>query len=119
MVARLQPVGGRCRRLHRARRSSRRNRRRKADLPEPGAGGDQVSARHRGPRADPRRSYDAIMEGAVERVRPKMMTVVAIMAGLLPIMWEHRHRFKDHAAHCGADVAEPQLTSALPPFRFQ
>jgi Cu(I)/Ag(I) efflux system membrane protein CusA/SilA len=30
--------------------------------------------------------YDAIMEGAVERVRPKMMTVVAIMAGLLPIM---------------------------------
>jgi Cu(I)/Ag(I) efflux system membrane protein CusA/SilA len=31
--------------------------------------------------------YEAIMEGAVERVRPKMMTVVAIMAGLLPIMW--------------------------------
>jgi copper/silver efflux system protein len=31
--------------------------------------------------------YHAIMEGAVERVRPKMMTVVAIMAGLLPIMW--------------------------------
>ena len=31
--------------------------------------------------------HHAIMEGAVERVRPKMMTVVAIMAGLLPIMW--------------------------------
>ena len=31
--------------------------------------------------------HDAIMEGAVERVRPKMMTVVAIMAGLVPIMW--------------------------------
>ena len=31
--------------------------------------------------------YDAVMEGAVERVRPKMMTVVAIIAGLLPIMW--------------------------------
>ncbi|MBI3699802.1 MAG: efflux RND transporter permease subunit [Afipia sp.] len=31
--------------------------------------------------------YQAIMLGAVERVRPKMMTVVAIMAGLLPIMW--------------------------------
>ena len=31
--------------------------------------------------------YDAIMVGAVERVRPKTMTVVAIMAGLLPIMW--------------------------------
>jgi len=29
----------------------------------------------------------AIMHGAVERVRPKMMTVVAIMAGLLPILW--------------------------------
>jgi len=31
--------------------------------------------------------HEAIMEGAVERVRPKIMTVVAIMAGLLPIMW--------------------------------
>ena len=31
--------------------------------------------------------YAAVMEGAVERVRPKMMTVVAIMAGLLPILW--------------------------------
>jgi Cu(I)/Ag(I) efflux system membrane protein CusA/SilA len=31
--------------------------------------------------------YEAIMIGAVERARPKMMTVVAIMAGLLPIMW--------------------------------
>ena len=31
--------------------------------------------------------YAAVMEGAVERVRPKMMTVVAIMAGLVPIMW--------------------------------
>jgi copper/silver efflux system protein len=30
---------------------------------------------------------EAIMIGAVERVRPKMMTVVAIMAGLLPILW--------------------------------
>ncbi|MFK4046225.1 efflux RND transporter permease subunit [Roseomonas mucosa] len=29
----------------------------------------------------------AIMEGAVERVRPKMMTVTAIMAGLVPILW--------------------------------
>ena len=31
--------------------------------------------------------YGAVMEGAVERVRPKMMTVTAIMAGLLPILW--------------------------------
>jgi copper/silver efflux system protein len=29
----------------------------------------------------------AIIAGAVERVRPKMMTVTAIMAGLLPILW--------------------------------
>jgi copper/silver efflux system protein len=33
--------------------------------------------------------YEAIMEGAVDRVRPKMMTVTAITAGLLPIMWGH------------------------------
>ena len=33
--------------------------------------------------------YAAIMSGAVERVRPKMMTVCAIMAGLLPILWSH------------------------------
>jgi Cu(I)/Ag(I) efflux system membrane protein CusA/SilA len=31
--------------------------------------------------------HEAIMLGAVERVRPKMMTVVAIMAGLLQILW--------------------------------
>jgi copper/silver efflux system protein len=30
---------------------------------------------------------EAIMLGAVERVRPKMMTVVAIMAGHVPILW--------------------------------
>ncbi len=29
----------------------------------------------------------SIIAGAVERVRPKMMTVTAIMAGLLPILW--------------------------------
>jgi copper/silver efflux system protein len=29
----------------------------------------------------------AIEEGAVERVRPKIMTVTAIMAGLVPILW--------------------------------
>jgi Cu(I)/Ag(I) efflux system membrane protein CusA/SilA len=33
--------------------------------------------------------HAAIMTGAVDRVRPKMMTVAAIMAGLLPIMWSH------------------------------
>jgi Cu(I)/Ag(I) efflux system membrane protein CusA/SilA len=31
--------------------------------------------------------YEAVMDGAVERVRPKMMTVTAIIAGLLPVLW--------------------------------
>ena len=31
--------------------------------------------------------YNAIIAGAVDRVRPKMMTVITIMAGLLPILW--------------------------------
>ncbi|HEV2641191.1 MAG TPA: efflux RND transporter permease subunit, partial [Candidatus Elarobacter sp.] len=35
-----------------------------------------------------RGDVDAAVEyGAVERVRPKMMTVTAIMAGLVPILW--------------------------------
>jgi len=33
--------------------------------------------------------YGAIMVGAVDRVRPKIKTVVAIMAGLMPILWSH------------------------------
>ena len=32
---------------------------------------------------------ECISEGAVKRVRPKMMTVMAIIMGLLPIMWSH------------------------------
>jgi copper/silver efflux system protein len=32
---------------------------------------------------------ECIGEGAVKRVRPKMMTVMAIVMGLLPIMWSH------------------------------
>src|SRR5262249_36777392 len=30
---------------------------------------------------------DAIVHGAVRRIRPKLMTVLAAMLGLLPIMW--------------------------------
>ena len=30
---------------------------------------------------------EAIIHGAVKRIRPKMMTVCAAMIGLLPIMW--------------------------------
>jgi len=33
--------------------------------------------------------YDAIMEGAVLRVRPKMMTITTTIVGLLPLFWGH------------------------------
>jgi len=33
--------------------------------------------------------FEAITEGAVQRVRPKVMTVMCIMMGLLPLMWAH------------------------------
>ena len=42
-----------------------------------------------GHRFNRRHLYKAIEEGAALRVRPKMMTVVATMAGLAPIMWSH------------------------------
>lgn len=32
---------------------------------------------------------DSIYDGAVKRVRPKVMTIAVIVAGLLPIMWSH------------------------------
>ena len=32
---------------------------------------------------------DAIMFGAVKRIRPKIMTVGVILAGLIPIMFSH------------------------------
>ncbi|HEX9195545.1 MAG TPA: efflux RND transporter permease subunit [Azonexus sp.] len=47
----------------------------------------QAKCATEGRRPQPADLYAAIMEGAVERVRPKMMTVTAIMAGLLPILW--------------------------------
>ena len=33
--------------------------------------------------------FEAITDGAVQRVRPKIMTVMCIFAGLLPLMWAH------------------------------
>jgi len=33
--------------------------------------------------------FDAITEGAVQRIRPKIMTVMCILLGLLPLMWAH------------------------------
>jgi copper/silver efflux system protein len=41
--------------------------------------------------------HDSVMEGAVGRLRPKIMTVCAILFGLLPIMWSP-------ALQAGADV---------------
>jgi len=41
--------------------------------------------------------HDAVIEGAVGRVRPKIMTVCAILFGLLPIMWSP-------VTQAGADV---------------
>jgi hypothetical protein len=41
--------------------------------------------------------HDAVLEGAVGRVRPKIMTVCAILFGLLPIMWSP-------VTQAGADV---------------
>src|SRR5204863_9764616 len=32
---------------------------------------------------------DAIIDGGVNRLRPKMMTVAVMFMGLLPIMWSH------------------------------
>ncbi len=47
-------------------------------------------AQHRfGEKFDLNALNDAIYEGAVQRVRPKLMTVFAILAGLLPIMYTH------------------------------
>ncbi|MBU4233174.1 MAG: efflux RND transporter permease subunit [Proteobacteria bacterium] len=34
-----------------------------------------------------RDTEDAVMEGAVQRLRPKLMTVLAILVGLAPLMW--------------------------------
>ena len=48
---------------------------------------DHAWAEHRGAHPTARELTAAIIDGAAERVRPKMMTVTAIMAGLLPILW--------------------------------
>lgn len=46
----------------------------------------------------------AVMEGALLRLRPKVMTVSTIIAGLLPIMWSQR---------VGAEVIKPLATPVL------
>ena len=47
---------------------------------------------------------DAVMEGALLRLRPKIMTVSTVIAGLLPIMWSTR---------VGAEVMKPLATPVL------
>lgn len=44
----------------------------------------------------------AVEDGAVKRIRPKTMTVMAIPSGLLPIMWSHGAG-ADHETHRSAD----------------
>jgi Cu(I)/Ag(I) efflux system membrane protein CusA/SilA len=43
----------------------------------------------RGEMRDRRDLTAAIVEGAAHRIRPKHMTVLAILFGLLPILWGH------------------------------
>ncbi|MGH9949792.1 MAG: efflux RND transporter permease subunit, partial [Pyrinomonadaceae bacterium] len=47
---------------------------------------------------------DAIIEGSLLRLRPKVMTVSTIVAGLLPIMW---------STSAGAEVMKPLATPVL------
>src|SRR5213594_4685049 len=50
--------------------------------------------------------HDAVIEGAVSRVRPKIMAVSAILFGLLPIMWSP-------AMQTGADVMKGMVTPMI------
>ncbi|TFG91944.1 MAG: efflux RND transporter permease subunit, partial [Myxococcales bacterium] len=78
-------------------------------------------------RANPRLTssdlYGAIMEGAVERVRPKMMTVCAIIAGLLPIMWSYetgaRVMKRIAAPMIGGMVSSTVLTLIIIPIVYE
>lgn len=58
----------------------------------------------------------AIQEGAVKRVRPKVMTVACLLMALLPILWTS-------SAHAGADVmkriAAPMLGGILTSFAME
>ncbi|MDD5035169.1 MAG: CusA/CzcA family heavy metal efflux RND transporter, partial [Methylococcaceae bacterium] len=55
---------------------------------------------------------EAIIEGSVQRIRPKMMTVVAIMGGLFPIMWSHGTG-ADVMKRIAAPMIGGMLTSAV------
>ncbi|MEO5657483.1 MAG: efflux RND transporter permease subunit, partial [Nitrospiria bacterium] len=55
---------------------------------------------------------DGVMEGAVLRVRPKVMTVSAIIFGLVPIMWSHGAG-ADVMKRIAAPMIGGMITSAL------
>ncbi len=48
---------------------------------------DEAFERHRRQRSGSASLAEAVREGAVQRLRPVMMTVTAIIAGLAPILW--------------------------------
>jgi Cu(I)/Ag(I) efflux system membrane protein CusA/SilA len=75
---------------------------------------DEVFERRQreGTMTTPRDLYDAIVEGAVMRVRPKMMTVTAIMAGLFPIMWS-RGTGADVMKRIAAPMVGGMVTSTI------
>ena len=50
-----------------------------------------------------RELQEAILEGAVKRIRPKFMTVAAMFLGLVPIMWSRGHGRGCNEAHRRAD----------------
>ena len=79
--------------------------------------------RQQSPQMTVQELYDVIMEGAVERVRPKMMTVTAIIAGLLPIMWSSetgaRVMKRIAAPMIGGMVSSTVLTLILIPIIYE
>ncbi|RMG59218.1 MAG: efflux RND transporter permease subunit [Deltaproteobacteria bacterium] len=69
-------------------------------------------AREKGLMKTTRDLLEAIHHGAVKRVRPKIMTVVTIIAGLLPIMWSHGAG-ADTMKRIAAPMIGGVITSAL------
>ncbi len=55
---------------------------------------------------------EAIFEGAVKRIRPKMMTVTTILAGLLPVLWS-QGTGADVMKRIAAPMVGGVMTSAL------
>jgi Cu(I)/Ag(I) efflux system membrane protein CusA/SilA len=56
--------------------------------------------------------YAAIRAGAVQRIRPKMMTVTTILVGLLPVLWS-QGTGADVMKRIAAPMVGGVVTSAL------